>query len=371
MQSIQLNDLCDPKTGEIQPDKLDRFLNECAESIDATYSARPDMLVKIIHNGELLILSHEQADHILKDPTYNNESMSELKQSIERALKGDAHIIKQEIEVLTHMARNLLTRFEQDTQVNQMEVKRLKPMLHRCDSEATTLVSDCMTLSDHIETARAQNPIISEYETKVSQMLQCQEQADLKTAKKLASQLASEKKNYLYAIRSIQPDFQSLQYARLQLQKIKKRIISIQKYILAQKKDLLEEEIERLRSVTTTSQSHEEPSTEQAPSNDAAEKPQISSEEKIEQLMNKLDDKEKELSAFQTQAHFNERDEHSLNKVIDEIATNVLNLPEESDLSEAVEQQKKQRKSKPPKATPNAPAQQGTMRMVTRVVSER
>ncbi len=244
---VSLQDLSDSSSGNISPVKLEKFLRNVVDLSVEKHGIRPDALVKVVYDGELLVLTQEQADHLLQDPVYRNEILDDLRIAVERALKGDAACVRQELMVMIMMARMTLDQFRRNANINQIEIVRQYPILERTEKEADRIVKEIELMSSRIDRVRSQHPIIAEYETKIGQMVAMQQSADLLGAKQIAKELRSKKKHYLFCCRAIEPDIKGIQFRRLDLQRIKRRVLSIHQYLLEQKVEHVQIEMDTLQ----------------------------------------------------------------------------------------------------------------------------
>lgn len=357
---ISLQDLISEDGGELSPEKLEEFLHEVIDLSAEKHEARPDALVKVVYNGELLVLTQEQADHLLQDPLYLGESLAGLRSAVERALKGDAACIRQELLILIMMARMTLDQFKKDNRINTMEIVRQYPLLDRTEKEAKQILREIEEMSERIHIRRSQHPIISDYETKVGQMLALQQSADLHGAKRIALELQSKKKHYLFCCKALEPDVIGIQYRRMDLQKIKKRVLSIHKYLLEQTVDGIQVELDSIKEKIKLLSSGQcaNSSTDAADSNRSSD----NHLDELEKLLKKLEERENELNSAKKQNTFFTQDESKIDSVITEISTNILNVHNNPDLSEKISELEAQRKLR---KTPDKTNEPKHARMVT------
>lgn len=339
---ISLHDLADEEGKEVSPERLEEFLGSMIDLSSEQHGVRPDALVKVIYDGELIVLTQEQADHLLHDPTFEGDSLNDLRTAVERALKGEAAFIRQELMVLVMMARMTLDQFRKDEKIDQVEIIRLYPVLDRTEKEADKILKEIDEMSGRIEKTRSQHPIISEYETKVGQMVAMQQSADLLAARRIAVELKSKKKHYLFCCRAMEPDIKSIQFRRLDLQKIKKRLLSIHRYLMAQKVDGLHIEVDSIKEkikALSSGQSSDK-MTISATSTDKTNE----NLQELEKMLSLLQEREAQIKSLEIQNNVYDKNESKTEAVIGEIATNVLHVPKSIDVSEQVAEMEAQRK---------------------------
>lgn len=339
---ISLHDLSGEDGKEISTERLEEFLGSMLDLSCEHHGVRPDALVKVIYDGELLVLTQEQADHLLQDPVFGGDTLNELRSAVERALKGEAAIVRQELMVLVMMARMTLDQFRKNPKIDQVEIIRLYPVLERTEKEADKILKEIEDMSNRIDKTRSQHPIISEYETKVGQMVALQQSADLLSAKRIAHELKSKKKHYLFCCRAMEPDIKSIQFRRMDLQKIKKRLLSIHRYLMAQKVDELNIEVDAIKEkikALSSGQSVDKVSISAATANKTNENLQ-----ELEKMLGLLQEREEQIKSIETQNGVYHKDESKTESVISEIATNVLHVPKVSDLTDQITEMEAQRK---------------------------
>lgn len=358
---VSLSSLSEGDNQEVSSEKLEEFLESMIDLSSEQHGVRPDALVKVVYDGELIVLTQEQADHLLHDPTYEGETLSDLRTAVERALKGEAAFIRQELMVLVMMARMTLDQFRKDTSIDQVEITRLYPVLERTEKESDKILKEIEDMTNRIEKSRSQHPIISEYETKVGQMVALQQSADLVAAKRIALELKSKKKHYLFCCRAMEPDIKSIQFRRLDLQKIKKRLLSIHRYLLAQKVDGLQIEVDSIKEkikALSSGQGIEKTSLASASADKTNENLQ-----ELEKMIHVLQEREEQIKSIETQTGVFHKGEEKTETVISEIATNVLHVPKSTDLNEQVAEMEAHRKMRkePEKTELNKPSRMVTL----------
>ncbi len=342
---VSLHSLSDENSGDVSFEKLDRFLNQVVDMSTEKHSIRPDALIKIIYEGELIVLSNEQADHLLQDPTYSGDSLYDLRNAVERALKGDAAFIHQELMVLIMMAKMTLDKFREDPTIDQIEITRQYPVLERTELEAKQIINEIEEMPSRIEKSRSQHPIISDYESKIGQMIAMQQAADLHSAKRIAMELRSKKKNYLFCCRAMEPDIKGIQFRRLDLQKIKKRLVSMHKYLMAQKIDDIHLEVDSIKKKIRSLSGDNSDSSISSISNDIDKTSDNLNE--LEKMSLLLQEREGIMLGMEKQNEAYDKDASKTDKVINDIACNVLKTPQAADISDQISTLQSKQKMRP------------------------
>lgn len=339
---ISLQDLAGSDGKDLSPEKLQCFLDGVIDLSAERHGIRPDALVKVIYDGELIVLTQEQADHLLQDPVFGGESLNELRAAVERALKGEAAFIRQELMVLIMMARMTLDRYRKDPKINQVEIARQYPVLDRTEKESNKILREIDDMSERIDKIRSQHPIIADYETKVGQMVAMQQSADLQGAKRIAMELRSKKKHYLFCCRAMEPDIKGIYFRRLDLQKIKKRLLSLHKYLLEQKVDELHIEVDSIKEKIKALSSGQ--AVESASGSSVSNTNTNENLQQLESMIQLLQKREDELKNMRTQNKVFEKGESKTDAVIGEITHNILKVSSTVDVSDQIADLEAQRK---------------------------
>jgi hypothetical protein len=354
---ISLRDLFDDQNKKLSSERLEGFLENIVDLSLEGHDARPELLVKFIYDGELIILTQEQADRLLKDPSYQGGYLNELRHAVERALKGDVACIRQELIVLVMMARMTLEQFKKESNIDKLEVLRQYPILERTEKEVDKILSDIEDMSRRIEKARSLHPIISEYESKVGQMVNKQMDADLSTARQIAWELQMKKKHYLFCCRSMESDIKGIQFRRLDLQKIKRRLISIHNYLLAQKVNELNIEVDTLKK-KIKEQIASGQSIESISNTISSSDPNQENLKELEAMIKVLEEREQQVQSIKVQTNVFQKDESMTTLVINDIESTVCKNSNMVDPTDQIEnltaRNKRIEKSKSPGSTKSA-----------------
>ena len=322
--------------------KLNQFLTNVVDLSSETHGVSSAALVRIVHNEELIWLTQEQADRYLQNHRFHGNEAS-LRKAVEKALKGESKYIKQELQVLMTMAELTMEQCRKDPNIDQIEVRRLVPQLKRSQIEI-----NIESLEENIEEVRKQQPQIVNYEKKVGELLEHQNKGQWSSARQVAHELEKKKNQYLLSCRAIEPDLNSISFRRLDLQKVKKRLLSIHRYLCAQKVDGLEIEISELRRRMRTLQS-------QPADKPATQAPEATFDFEMQKISEQIEMDETILTTVARQDRLLKTQESDTQSVITEIACNVLKKPD-LDISEKLsELAAKQKLLGSPRAKPKPP----------------
>jgi hypothetical protein len=346
--TVSFHDLFGDNDERVSLDKLNHFLSNIVDLSSETHGVSSAALVRIVHNDELIWLTQEQADTYLQDHSYKGKDAS-LKKAVEKALKGESKFIKQELQVLMTMAELTMEQCRKDPSLDQVEVRRLIPQLKRSQLEIDNALNDIDDLEKRIAETRGSQPQIVSYEKKVGKLLEHKQKGQWDDAKKIASELEKKKNQYLLSCRAIEPDLTSINFRRLDLQKVKKRLLSIHCYLCAQKLDGLEMEINELRKRMKSLQGQpgdfDSPRDSELESN-SFEKKKISELLEYDQTL---------VTTISREDKLFKKQESDTQSVITEIACNILKKPE-LDISEQIaDLSAKQKMLNRPRVKPKAP----------------
>ncbi|MDP8242896.1 MAG: hypothetical protein P9L94_02360 [Candidatus Hinthialibacter antarcticus] len=329
-------------------EKLNQFLTSVVDLSSETHGVSSAALVKIVHNNELIWLTQEQADRYLQNHRFHGQEAS-LRKAVEKALKGESKFIKQELQVLMTMAELTMEQCRKDPDIDQIEVRRLVPQLKRSQVEIDNALKDIEELEANIAEVRNQQPQIVNYEKKVGELLEHKSNGQWDSARKIACELEKKKNQYLLSCRAIEPDLNSVSFRRLDLQKVKKRLLSIHRYLCAQKVDGLEMEINELRSRMKSLQG--QPGDVQS----APPPEHISQDIEMKKISELLEFDQTLLTSISRQDRLLKSQESNTQSVITEIACNVLKKPELDISDQLSELAAKQKMLGSPRVKPKAP----------------
>ena len=318
---VSFHDLFGDEDEQVSLKKLNSFLGDVVDLSSETHGVSSAALVKIVLNDELIWLTQEQADRYLHNHSYRGND-KDLRKAVEKALKGESKFIKQELQILMTMAELTMDQCRKDPNIDQVEVRRLVPQLKRSQIEIDNALSDINELENHISKVRKGQPQIVRYEKKIGELLDHQSKGQWDSARKIASELEKKKNQYLLSCRAIEPDLNSITFRRLDLQKVKKRLLSIHRYLCAQKADGLEMEINELRKRIRTLQGQ----PGDVPSEVMYEK--VTHEIELKKISELIEFDQNMLTAFNQQDRLLKTQESDTQSVISEIACRVLKKPE-------------------------------------------
>ncbi len=208
----------------------------------------PNQLVRFVHNRKVHWITQDEANTYLQLANDEDKRENAVKKEIKRALRGETKSVGDELSVLLAISSSILNRYKREDAIPESEIRRIEPTLHRRFQEVKNNV-DCLNeVEDVILNKRKKEPIFDEYENMLGEMMNLKRQGKIQEAARLAGELEGKKRQYLILSRSIEPDVYTNYYYRMELEKCKKRILTIQKYLTSQRENSLEEEIKELRS---------------------------------------------------------------------------------------------------------------------------
>ncbi|MEW6236156.1 MAG: hypothetical protein AB1656_12285 [Candidatus Omnitrophota bacterium] len=334
--AMDFNALFD-ENGKISMERVEAFLNKATQIASEQARVYPNHLVKVVHGGKVTWMTQKQASEFLE-----TSHTPELQRDVQRALKGELKIIRQELEILLAIANYTLQQFKQKELVPKNEIERLEPSLFRRQKEISEGVAQSTECEAIMAEKRRKSPLLDYYEQMMGEFMNAKDNGNITRAAELAKLLASNKRQYLRIARAIEPDVQTMYYHRLNLQKTKKRIISSQNEICSTRKDALQLELEQLRenihSVRQSLESAEEEGLDAAAAQ--IDKLRFYDADKAEE---EIMEKSGELEALTKETSILERQENEVDVVIQHISENIL---KESEIKVNLEEiQKTPRKS--------------------------
>ncbi len=337
--------------GELSMERVEAFLNKVVEIASEQAKVNPNALVRVVHDNRITWMTQEQASEFLKS---TSESAT-LRQDIEAALKGKLIHIRQELEILLALARYTFDKFKTHELIPAEQIQRLEPSLQRRACEIKDGVSQTAESESLVEEKRRRNPIIGQFEEMMGRFLQAKSQGNLQEAAQLAKSLEASKKHYVLFTRSLEPDIRTIYYHRLNLQKTKKRLLQTQNQLCYTRKDSLVLELNELKKniLSVKQQTQQAELDGQGSAETAIRRQDIFN---LNQMKQDLSNKVCEYETLKKESEIIERQESSVDAVIQTISESVLG---ETDTKIDVQAKLKQEQMKSvakPAAKPATPA---------------
>ncbi len=207
----------------------------------------PNKLVRFVLNGKVNWITQDEASLYLQISDDTDKRQTAVKKEIKRAMRGEFKSLSDELSVLLAISASTLGRYKEEQAIPEEEIRRIEPTLQRRFQEVEQLTSAMREIEKTIEAKRKREPIFEEYESKLGRMMNLQRQGKTTEAANLAQELAAKKRQYVIMSRALEPDIYTSYYYRMELQKTKKRVLNVQKYLSAQREDSLENEIRHLK----------------------------------------------------------------------------------------------------------------------------
>ncbi len=233
---------------DLSVEKFDDFWDR-ARPIEAKKKGiDPNQLVRFVHNGKIHWITQDEASTYLQLANTEDKKENAVKKEIKRAMRGETQSLSDELNVLLAISASTLNRYKRDDSIAEEEVRRIEPTLQKRFQEVEQNVGNLRDVEGIVSQKRKKEPIFDEYEQKLGEMMNLQRMGKTAEAAQLAQELAAKKRQYVIMSRAIEPDVYTTYHYRMELQKCKKRVLSIQKYLAAQRENSLESEIEDLKS---------------------------------------------------------------------------------------------------------------------------
>ena len=353
-----------PKDGaEVSLDTLYTSLERLVTQEAAKRNTNPNELVRVVNNGKVTWITAQQAQLYLKADSDGNEKET-LRNNVERALKGEARLLHQELRVLLAITSGTFENLSGQGLIDEKEAERIRPSIRRRESEIGDTFSELYDVENRISMARERQPLIGEYETRMGQLLNFQQEGKMDQARELAQQLAMDKRKYILLSRSMEPDVNTAYFHRLNAQKTRKKTLNLQQTLCMKKEGAIGLRIDNLQSKVQTieqqlAQAEETQATDAAQAEilHKAKEELVKTDQEIQQANNLL-------VAVQGETKILKKQEKETDGVIQHIATNVLKDQELTVDVQAQVQNISQRRKSQPAPTPK-PKQSKHIRMAT------
>jgi hypothetical protein len=302
--------------------EVEALLNQISQQAADEARLSPNQLVRVVHNQEILWMTQKQALDFLQ-----NQTESDLQKDVELALKSDLKFIRRELEIWICLAQHILESLKEDESLSQEEITQIEQSLQRRKKELQNGVLHTTESEAMVANKRKKTPILDEYETIMGQFLNAKDQGDQEKAATYAKILNENKKMYLLLSRALEPDLQTINYYRLNLQKTKRRIINTHQELCASRTNNVNLEIQRileeLQVISKETKAAEQEGLNQAHAE--IKKQDIRTLFKSRKHLEiNLDYKEKELQSLTVESSILQKQEQQTGQVIQHITENIL-----------------------------------------------
>lgn len=350
--------------GEVSLDRLYEVLDQLITSEAQKQNTSPNELIRVVHNGKVTWVTAQQAGLYLRSDSADEEE-EQLRDNVERALKGHAKLLHQELWVLLAIAQGTFKDLRNQGLFESQEARKIEPSLRRREDEIRDTFTQLYEVEGRIAAARERQPLLAEYEARMGQLLNLQQVGKLDEARTLAIQLAAGKKRYVLLSRVLEPDVNTAYFYRLNSQKTKKKILTVQQTMCLKKEGSLGLHIEELQSHMETVKG-QMAHAEATMAGDATQAEIISkAQDKLLKTDQEMQQVHGELHAVKAEARVLRKQAKETDMVIEHIATDILKDPSISvDVQSQVRSIEQRRKQQPVKA-PSAPKRTGGIRMST------
>lgn len=316
-------------------ERVEAFLDKVVQVASEQAKQNPNQLVRVVSHGKVTWMTQDQALTFLKV-----NDTEQMKKDIERAIRGDLKVIRQELEILIAIAMYTLDHYKTNQILDEQEIKKLEPSIQRRRRELQDGVSATAQSETLLMEKRKRAPVLNEYENCMAEFLTCKARGNMQHAAELAKWLEINKKKYVLLSRSIEPDVHTIYYHRLNLQKTKKRIINTQNELCISRQGALKLELDhiqtQLHSVQRLTINAEEDGMEMAVG-DLKELSKTDATINVKEVQKMLVDKTNELTALENESRILDKQSKEVQSVINHIAEDILNEPDlKADVGQAI-----------------------------------
>lgn len=310
-------------------ERVEAFLDKVVAVASEQAQQDPNQLVRVVSNGKVTWMTQEQALDFIKI-----NDTQQMKKDIERALRGELKVIRQELEILIAIAMYTLDHYKTNEILDEKEIQALEPSINRRRRELNDGVSETASSETLLAEKRKRAPVLQEYETNMADFLSSKARGDMQRAAELAKWLEMNKKKYVLLSRSIEPDVRTIYYHRLNLQKTKKRIINTQNELCTSRQDALKVELQTIRSQLNKVQQatiNSESDGMESAVGDLRDLSRTDNTIDVGEAQKMLAEKTNELTALENESKVLEKQSNEVQGVINVIAVDVLKEPGLSD----------------------------------------
>ncbi len=239
--SVTFDDLFGNDPDNLRLERLDAILEKVVFETFRKERINPDELIRVVDQGKVIWMTAEEADKILK------QEPQDLQENIQQALRGDFKMIAQELQILFLLSQHTLKSYAEQSLIPANEIQRSQPQLLRLGRQIVTLLDQLRESEHYIRKTRKENPILCQFEERMAAFLKAQREGAQDEAMVLAQELAKIKARYVRISQGLVQVTHQSQKLRLDIQHHKKSLLSLQKYLMAQREGVLQDNIRDMR----------------------------------------------------------------------------------------------------------------------------
>ena len=239
-----VTELYGARTEGLGLDQLQQVIENLAKREAESRKRAPNELLRVVKNGEVVWMTAEEADELLKP---SGEDEDRTRALVERALKGETKVLVLELRTMIAIAVSMLDEYKRQGSLVVNEADRIRPLLIQSERRVNTTYRELREIEGRVEDYRKSNPIFGEFENKMGLLLNLQRTGKNEEAAKVAAELARMRGKYLQFSRGMVSDMNVIYGHRYDLQKIKGSVLSHQRYVAVQREGALQEQIQEDR----------------------------------------------------------------------------------------------------------------------------
>lgn len=204
-------------------------------------------LVRVYLNDRVQWLTYEEAKKALASLDDTDESEKAFKSSLEKALQGENTVLADEIRVTLNLAISTLQQRVDERLLEEKDIEQHTTALRRHFENAESSIEELQSTEQEITQRKTEDPVMGKYEALMAQLLIFKKQGDMARAAIIAQELQKGKKQYVLRARTLEPLKYTANYHRLDLQKIKSRVLSVQCELCELRDSVVKFELQRLK----------------------------------------------------------------------------------------------------------------------------
>ena len=248
MPAVDIDQFFEPSLQNYFFNKRFGYWNAEREGTSKKKKVPSDSLVKVIHHGRVTWFTAEEAQRLIADLDDDNKREASFKANLEKALRGSSRTLAEEIRVLFNLSIQTLFQRIEEGIVEDEQAEQYTTSLRRRFEEAEDNIEDLLDIEADLTARKRAEPVFASYEKKLAEMMRYQKTGNFAEAAVLAKQLMNEKKHYLLRSRALEPLTYAAYYYRLDLQKIKSRVLDTQRQLCEMRDSLVKNELQKLRT---------------------------------------------------------------------------------------------------------------------------
>ena len=172
-----VTELYGARTEGLGLDQLQQVIENLAKREAESRKRAPNELLRVVKNGEVVWMTAEEADELLKP---SGEDEDRTRALVERALKGETKVLVLELRTMIAIAVSMLDEYKRQGSLVVNEADRIRPLLIQSERRVNTTYRELREIEGRVEDIARATPYSMNSKTKWDCCSICSEQARTK-----------------------------------------------------------------------------------------------------------------------------------------------------------------------------------------------